>query len=292
MEKEPKVYTAYHFYLSLLFDYLLKDHGYEVEPLVKVGTLPLEVDIIIIKRHTKKEKKEFNKLDFLFRLLKDFNLIEFKGPTDTLEWKDYLHLTAMTDLYRIKTEHPAIDDIRLFTIASTIPANYQNFLMINHFELNREMKGLYTVSGAINYSHYILVLNELEPDQKNEVILFFSSKYHDRMGTIISDEKSLIIFFLIQELYQKERRKMKFKIKDEDLAVRDLQEAVGRLPLKMRLAGSTTSEILKLLNRSEIAAALSPEERLEGLKPEDRLKGLENEELKRLKKILDMLNLN
>lgn len=57
MEKEPKVYTAYHFYLSLLFEYLLKDHGYEVEPLVKVGTLPLEVDIIIIKRQPKKEKK-------------------------------------------------------------------------------------------------------------------------------------------------------------------------------------------------------------------------------------------
>jgi hypothetical protein len=57
MEKKPKVYTAYHFYLSLLFDYLLKDHGYEVEPLVKVGTLLLKVDIIIIKRQSKKRKK-------------------------------------------------------------------------------------------------------------------------------------------------------------------------------------------------------------------------------------------
>ena len=53
MENEPKVYTAYHLYLSILLKYLLKKHGYEVEPLVKVGSLPLEVDIIIIKRFKK-----------------------------------------------------------------------------------------------------------------------------------------------------------------------------------------------------------------------------------------------
>lgn len=210
-------------------------------------------------------------------------MIEFKGPTDTLEWKDCLHLTAMTDLYRIKIKHPAIDDIRLFTIASTIPEDYHNFLRKNHLELKMEMKGLYAVAGTTCYDQYILVLNELEPDQKNEVILFFSSKYHDRMGTIISDEESLIIFFLIQELYQKERRKMKFKIKDEDLAVRDLQEAVGRLPLKMRLAGLKPSELLNIY---------APDEILEIFSPEERLKGLKTEELKRLKEILNKLELN
>lgn len=57
MEKDPKVYTAYHFYLSFLLKYLLKDHGYDVEPLVKVGTLPLEVDIIIIERRPKIKKR-------------------------------------------------------------------------------------------------------------------------------------------------------------------------------------------------------------------------------------------
>ncbi len=273
MEKEPRVYTAYHLYLSILLEYLLKDHGYEVEPLVKVGTLPLEVDIIIIKRQ-KKKRKDFAQLDFFFRLLMDFNLIEFKGPTDTLKWQDYSHLMAMAELYRMKIDHPAISDVRLFTIASTIPKDYRNFLKKNRLKLNKEMKGLYAVSGAISYDHYIVVLNELPPDQKTELILFFSSKYHDQMDKIISDQENLIILFLIQELFQKERQKMKFKIKDEDLITRDLEEAVRRLPLRMRLAG------------------MKPEERLEGLKPEDRLKGLKTEELKRLKKILDNLNLN
>lgn len=85
---------------------------------------------------------------------------------------------------------------------------------------------------------------------------------------------------------------MKFKIKDEDLAIRNLEEAVRRLPLKMRLAGATASDILKILNPAEILEVLSPEERLEGLKPEDRLKGLKSDELKRMKEMLDKLNIN
>lgn len=67
---------------------------------------------------------------------------------------------------------------------------------------------------------------------------------------------------------------MKLKIKDEDLVTRDLEEAVRRLPVSMRLAG------------------MKPEEILKGLKPEDRLKGLKTEELKRLKEISDNINLS
>jgi hypothetical protein len=281
VEKEPRVYTAYHFYLSILLDYLLRDHGYQVEPLVKVGTLPLEVDIIIIKRQ-KKKRKDFTRLDFFFRLLLDFNLIEFKGPTDTLKWQDYSHLLAMAELYRMKIDHAAIRDVRLFTIASTIPKEYRGFLKKNRLQLNKEMKGLYAVTGASSYDHYIVVLNELPPDQKTELILFFSSKYHDRIGQIISDRENLIILFLIQELFQKERQKMKFKIKDEDLATQDLEEVFNRL-FKKRLARMKPEERLE---------GLKPEERLEGLKPEERLKGLKPEELKRLKEMLDNLNLN
>jgi len=87
----------------------------------------------------------------------------------------------------------------------------------------------------------------------------------DKMGKIISYKENLITLFLIQELYQKERQKMKFKIKDEDLVTRDLEEAIRRLPLEMRLAG---------------------------LKPEEMLKALKIEDLKRLKEILNNLDLN
>ena len=292
MKKKTKVYTAYHFYLSLLFEYLLKDHGYDVEPLVKVGTLPLEVDIIIIKSHQKTAIKDFTQLDFLFNLLVDFNLIEYKGPTDTLEWQDYLHLTTMAGLYRIKIDHPANKDVRLFTIASTIPEEYREFLRINGLKLDWKTDGLYAVSGATAYVHYVLALNELGPDEKNELILFFSSKYHDKMGEIISYEENLMILFLLQQLFQKERQKMKFKLKDEDLVKRDLKEAMSRLPLEMRIANSKPEEMLKVFTPAEILKVFTPGEILKVFSLDEILECLKNEDLKRLKEKLDTFNLN
>jgi len=272
--KEPRVYTAYHFYFSLLLEYLLKNYGYDVEPLVKVGKLPLEVDIIVIKDRDKLRTKDFVQLDFLFQRLSDYNLIEFKGPTDTLTWQDYLHLEAVSYLYRIKIDHREKNDVRLFTIASTIPEDFSEFLSSNGVRPEKISAGLYSLIGSSAYRHYLLALNEMDPDTRNELLLFFSSKYHDRMSEIISDEENKITLYLIQELFQKERRKMKFKIKDEDLVVRDLREVVRRIPIEWRLEGITPKDRLK---------GLSPEERLHGLKPED---------LKRLKQLLDKLNLS
>ena len=108
------------------------------------------------------------------------------------------------------------------------------------------------------------------------------------MDKIISDRENLIILFLIQALYQKERQKMKLKIKDEDLVVKDLEEAVKRLPLSMRLAGLRPEERLEGLKPEERLKALKVEE----LKPEELLKALKVDDLKRLKELLDKLNLN
>jgi len=274
MEKEIRVYTAYHLYFSLLLEYLLKDYGYDVEPLVRVGKFPLEVDIIIIKSHDKRKVKDFVQLDFFFQRLSDYNLIEFKGPTDTLTWKDYLHLTVVTDLYRMKIDHKSNEDVSLFTIASHIPDDYHEFLTTNGLKLNPISEGLYSVIGSATYRHHIFELNELHPDAKNELILFFSSKYHDKMGNIISYDENYITLFLLQELFQKERQKMKFKIKDEDLVVRDLKEAISRLPLEWRLEGVKPKELLEKFSLEEI---------LEGLKPENLIE---------LKQKLEKLDLN
>jgi hypothetical protein len=73
---------------------------------------------------------------------------------------------------------------------------------------------------------------------------------------------------------------MKFKFTDEYVAPRTLEEAVQRLPLEMRLAGSTASEIVEYCTPGEILKALCTEEVL---------KTLTIEELKKLKKIVNEL---
>jgi len=94
------------------------------------------------------------------------------------------------------------------------------------------------------------------------------------MNDIISDNKDSITLFLLQELYQKERKKMKFKIKDEDLVNRDLEKVMRRIPLERRLKGVKPKELLERLTIEEI------------------LQGLQTEDLKKIKQKLDKLDLN
>jgi len=72
----------------------------------------------------------------------------------------------------------------------------------------------------------------------------------------------------------------------------DLKEAVRRITSEIRVAGMKPKERLKDLKPNELLRFFKSEEILRGLKPADRLKGLKTEELKRLKEILDKLNLN
>jgi len=180
----------------------------------------------------------------------------------------------VTDLYRNKIKHWENNDVHLFTIASTIPEDYFEFLTINGLKADKMSAGLYSLDGSATYRHYLIALNELDLNIRNELILFFSSKYHNKMDEIISNKEDSFTLFLLQKLYQKERKKMKFKIKDEDLANRDIRKVISQLPLDWRLDGLKAEDRLK---------GLSPKEILEGLKPED---------LKKLKQLLDKINLN
>jgi hypothetical protein len=104
---------------------------------------------------------------------------------------------------------------------------------------------------------------------------------------------------------------MKFNLTDEDFVpAKDLQEAVSRLPLELRLAGLTTEDIGAYYSQTEIWAELTPDERstvltlkqrmadlklvekIKGLKPEEIVKSLKIEELRRLKELLDNIDLD
>ena len=80
---------------------------------------------------------------------------------------------------------------------------------------------------------------------------------------------------------------MKFKVKDENIIDRNLEDSLKRIPLRFRFAGVKPEEMLKVFKPEEMLRIFKSEEILKGLKPEDRLKGLKTEELKRLKEILD-----
>src|ERR1700712_2828775 len=85
----PRGFTAWHQFLAQA---LQKTHapGLDVHCFVKLGTLPLEADIIILQLDKDAELDEFARFfDFLVPCLRPYLLLEFKSPEDRLTYADF-----------------------------------------------------------------------------------------------------------------------------------------------------------------------------------------------------------
>ena len=85
--------------MARLLDYELAT-AYAVRDEVLVGKLPLRVDILLIRREAGQLSEASRRdLSVLVPLLNRFTLIEFKGPTDTLEPGDLAQLVGCAFLW-------------------------------------------------------------------------------------------------------------------------------------------------------------------------------------------------
>ena len=101
-------------------DYLLAG-GYTVQEEVLVGKLPLRVDILLIRREDG-ELSEASRRDLsvLVPLLNRYTLVEFKGPTDSVEAGDAAQLFGCSFLWHSQqTERIPREDISLIILAPT-----------------------------------------------------------------------------------------------------------------------------------------------------------------------------
>jgi hypothetical protein len=98
-DRPGKTRTWWHPLLARLLDYELAT-GYAVRDEVLVGKLPLRVDILLIRREAGQVSEAGRRdLSVLVPLLNRFTLIEFKGPTDTLEPGDLAQLAGCAFLW-------------------------------------------------------------------------------------------------------------------------------------------------------------------------------------------------
>ena len=88
-ETPGKIRTMWHPLLVRMLTHALSD-AFTVVGEVLVGKMPLQVDILLIRREAGQMLESGRReIAALVPLLKRFTLIEFKGPTDTLERGDF-----------------------------------------------------------------------------------------------------------------------------------------------------------------------------------------------------------
>jgi len=276
-DKNIKKYTAWHYYFAYLIEYLLKDTKYSVETEVSVGTLPLEIDIIIIESRKEKNTKELQKLPILFEQLNKYTIIEFKSYQDRLKPEDFDKLRAYGLLYKLKKGVELDRDITIMTVSSTLSAKYKSNLKSNGFHLEIIEKGVYQITN-LSFRCIAYALNEIEEDKRNKLLLMFASKYKKNISQLFKNdlEDSEIARFVFENVFNQEVNNMILSAASREAMKKDIAE----------IHEDFKKSILKELTVQERLKGLKPQERLKGLKPQERLKGLSKKERNELKKIL------
>ena len=98
-EPPGKRRTLWHPILVALLEWALRD-SCEVRDEVSVGRMPLRLDIVLVRRlESPIPEAAFQSLSAISRRLNAYTLIEFKSPTDALEYGDWNKLAGCAHLF-------------------------------------------------------------------------------------------------------------------------------------------------------------------------------------------------
>jgi len=148
-DRPGKTRTWWHPLLVRLLDFLLAK-AYAVRDEVLVGKLPLRVDILLIRRETG-ELSEASRRDLsvLLPLLNRFTLIEFKGPTDTLQPGDLAQLVGCAFLWHSQqAERVPQEDISLIVLAPRLNEAFRDEVRSLGWQIREDAAGVHGISGG------------------------------------------------------------------------------------------------------------------------------------------------
>ena len=135
----------------------------EFQSEVVLNTMPLRVDMILIKK-----KKEAVLKNEIGKIFKQYNLLEYKSPKDSLNFNTFLKGVAYAYLYKSYEKH--IDDIPLSEVTLTFrrenpPKKLFKILRKNNFSVAEATKGIYYINRYCEFPIQIIVTKELDEEQ-------------------------------------------------------------------------------------------------------------------------------
>lgn len=180
MTEDKKVQWHPAFYGAMHLE--LKDDREKLEfsEEVILNTLPLRVDMLIVKKKTSCEIQ--NEIGRIFR---KYNLIEYKSPEDRMNYDVFLKGIAYVYLYKAKEEH--IDNISLEEITLTFirqgkPVKLFKKLLKENFLIEENEKGIYYIIKEGYITIQIVVTRELS--KENHIWLNSLSKHLEESQVI------------------------------------------------------------------------------------------------------------
>lgn len=258
-----RTYTAWHHFLARALE-KTKAPGFEVHPFVRLGTLPLEADIIILRLDDNADIEAFTRyFGFLVPALRRYLVIEYKSPEDRLTLADFDTVRAYAMLCKRKYGVTHDEEVAVAMLYSRTEAD---------FFAGCERSGcpfVETKPGVREGNHqpmgfYAVDLVALGEQQPEHPINLLSSRRRSYRPSGREDGGLGPFGVLYEEVFLKELKKM------GQMQVQGCQDVLDDAQRTRQL----------------IYSSGSVEERLRGLHAEDLLRGLPKEELARLRELL------
>ncbi len=292
-----KVRTIWHPLLVRLLTVTLGS-AFKVEQEISVGKMPLQVDILLIRREGGElSEADARDLAELLPLLHRFSLVEFKAPTDALERGDFAHLLGCAYLWHGQQSEPiGHEEISLLVVAPNVNRPLRDDLRLLKCEIHEQQPGIFRVTGQ-PFNIWV-VETDVMADRVQPILSLVSRAFLNDRESIIERLAELgeaalarchYVVQQVQQFRKEEDMAMQqaltktLKEFDEELVDRMVQE----LPAERRLRGLTPEERLRGLPPEEVLRVVSPQERLRGLSPEEVAAALSAEDAARLRKLLD-----
>ena len=286
-DRPGKTRTWWHPLLARLLDHELAT-AYTVWEEVLVGTLPLRVDILLIRREAGQLSETHRRdLSVLVPLLNRFTLIEFKGPTDSLEPGDLAQLVGCSFLWHSQqVQRLPQADISLIVLAPNLNDPARAELQSLGWQVSQYEAGVYRIAGG-SFTTWLVetdVMAKLGQPVLSLMSRVFLNDHERIIGQLRETGHELLLCYVLQQVAQFRNMGKEFAMQHAgteylDEVEDELTTVLDAMPVELRLRGLPAEERLRGLPAEERLRGLPAEERLRGLSPEDRVRGLSPEEL-------------
>ena len=129
---------------------------------------PLRIDLVIINKRWKTVKIE-NEIGHIMR---KYNIVEYKGPGDSLTIDDFYKTLGYVSLYKCYgkcVNEISVEEITMSIFASTYPREMFKELKRTGYKIKEKYPGIYYIKGNIPVPVQVIVIGELDKDKHSSL---------------------------------------------------------------------------------------------------------------------------
>ncbi len=278
MVRKRRGYKQYEARLIQLLRWRFEKAKLKVDDHLKVGKLPLEIDLIVNRRVAQKTRGSFS-LPRLFEYFKRYNVMELKTEQDPLTLGDLLKLQAYTWLYMQKHKIYAVAEVTATAIVHHLtPAVMAALPALGYKPAGR---GIFRCESA--FLSYLIAIEDLPDELAPEELQVFSNPVRRQrvfLSCLGKGAKKTIMDTLI-DLYESAVIKLMAPLNIRPESMPKFIKALGKEKV---IAALSKKDILAALSQDDVIAAMGEKETLKAL--------LAKLGRKRLHKMIDQINRN